>query len=155
MSSSLAVAERMIKGWVPDAAVKMFWAEVAREVPVAIPITGVVKVGLTCITNVVPVPVWAAMEVAFPTEVMGPVRLALVVTFPAVNPDAVPVTLVITPEAGVPRAGVTRVGEVANTKAPEPVSSEITPLSSKEVVAANTERLFAVKDTVPVVLGEV
>lgn len=34
-----------------------------------------------------------------------------------------PVAFVKTPEAGVPRAGVTSVGEVANTRAPEPVSS--------------------------------
>jgi hypothetical protein len=34
-----------------------------------------------------------------------------------------PVTLVITPEVGVPSKGVTSVGEVANTRAPEPVSS--------------------------------
>ena len=34
-----------------------------------------------------------------------------------------PVALVITPLAGVPRAGVTSVGDVANTKAPVPVSS--------------------------------
>ena len=31
--------------------------------------------------------------------------------------------MVKVPEAGVPRAGVTKVGEVAKTKAPEPVSS--------------------------------
>jgi hypothetical protein len=35
-----------------------------------------------------------------------------------------------------PRTGVVRVGLVPNTKAPEPVSSEITPASSAEVVAA-------------------
>ena len=34
-----------------------------------------------------------------------------------------PMTFVITPEAGVPSAGVTNVGEVANTSAPAPVSS--------------------------------
>jgi len=33
------------------------------------------------------------------------------------------VQLVSVPEEGVPRAGVTRVGEVANTADPEPVSS--------------------------------
>ena len=33
-----------------------------------------------------------------------------------------PVTLVITPDVGVPRRGVTKVGLVANTKAPVPVS---------------------------------
>ena len=86
---------------------------------------------------------------------MGPVRLALVVTFPAVNPDAVPVTLVMTPEAGVPRAGVTKTGDSAKTRAPEPVSSEITPLSCKDVVAANTERLSPVKVKVPVAFGKV
>ena len=34
-----------------------------------------------------------------------------------------PVTFVITPDVGVPRRGVTRVGLVANTADPEPVSS--------------------------------
>lgn len=37
-----------------------------------------------------------------------------------------------------PSVGVTRVGLVANTRAPVPVSSEITPLSSEDVVDANT-----------------
>ena len=49
---------------------------------------------------------------ALPVEVTCPVRFALAVTFPAVRPDAVPVRLVATPDAGVPRAGVTNVGEV-------------------------------------------
>jgi hypothetical protein len=35
----------------------------------------------------------------------------------------VPVRLVITPDVGVPSNGLTKVGEVANTAAPEPVSS--------------------------------
>jgi hypothetical protein len=34
-----------------------------------------------------------------------------------------PVAFVRTPEAGVPKAGVTSVGDVANTREPEPVSS--------------------------------
>ena len=58
MSSSVAVAERRIKGAVAAVAVKMFWAEVAREVPVAAPRTGVTKVGLvekTKLVDVVPV----------------------------------------------------------------------------------------------------
>ncbi len=37
--------------------------------------------------------------------------------------------------------GVTSVGDVPKTKAPEPVSSDITPSNCKDVVAANTERL--------------
>jgi len=49
--------------------------------------------------------------------------LVAVAAFPPIfNAVAVPVTLVITPEAGVPKAGVTSVGLVANTKEPVPVS---------------------------------
>ena len=40
---------------------------------------------------------------------------------PAVKPAAVPVIFVPTKVDGVPRLGVTRVGEVAKTKAPVPV----------------------------------
>ena len=54
---------------------------------------------------------------------IGPVKLAFVVTLPEVKPEAVPVKLVATPDAGVPNAGVTNVGEFANTAAPVPVSS--------------------------------
>ena len=43
-------------------------------------------------------------DAALPTEVMAPVKLALVVTLPAVRPEAVPVRLVATPDDGVPRA---------------------------------------------------
>jgi hypothetical protein len=39
-----------------------------------------------------------------------------------IPPTGSPVALVRTPEAGVPKAGVTSVGDVPNTKAPEPVS---------------------------------
>src|SRR3989338_3540710 len=80
-------------------------AEVASEVAEATPKTGVTKVGEVFMTKVVPVPVWAAIYVALPTEVMGTVKLALVVTLPAVKPAAVPVRLVATPDAGVPKAG--------------------------------------------------
>src|SRR3989344_3659255 len=74
------------------------------------------------------------MEVALPTEVIGPVKLALVVTLPAVRPAAVPVMLVPTRAEGVPRAGVTKVGLLAKTKAPLPVSSVIAVERAKEVV---------------------
>ena len=50
--------------------------------------------------------------VALPDETMWPVRFALVVTVPAVRLAAVPDALVITPDAGVPRAGVVSVGAV-------------------------------------------
>jgi hypothetical protein len=55
---------------------------VVRLVPVAAPITGVIKVGVLSTTNLVPVPVWLAMLVALPTEVIGPVKLALVESLP-------------------------------------------------------------------------
>jgi hypothetical protein len=62
------------------------------------------------------------MLVALPTLAIGPVRLALVVTVPAVRPAAVPVKLVATPEEGVPNAGVINVGDVCKTTAPVPVT---------------------------------
>ena len=45
-----------------------------------------------------------AIAVALPVEVTIPVRLALVVTFPAVNPEAVPERFVAVPDEGVPNA---------------------------------------------------
>ena len=55
-----------------------------KLVPVAVPIFGVpVNTGETDIANVVPVPVCAATDVALPRDVIGPVRLALVVTVAA------------------------------------------------------------------------
>jgi hypothetical protein len=55
-----------------------------------VPIFGVVSVGLACMTNVEPVPVWAATEVALPTDVIGPVKLALVITVAALPTDVTP-----------------------------------------------------------------
>ena len=51
-------------------------------------------------------------EASLPTLVTIPVRLALVVTLPAVSPEAVPVMLVPTRVEGVPRLGVVKTGEV-------------------------------------------
>ena len=45
----------------------------------------------------------------------------------------VPVALVNTKAEGVPNAGVTRVGEVAKTNAPLPVSSDIAVFNSNDV----------------------
>ena len=53
------------------------------DVALATPKAGVTKVGEVFITNVLPVPVWEATDVALPMEVIGPVKLALVVTVPA------------------------------------------------------------------------
>ncbi len=57
--------------------------------------------GLACITKVLPVPVCDATDVAFPEEVIGPVKLAFVVTVPAF-PLAFPVTFPVSgPEKAV------------------------------------------------------
>lgn len=48
-----------------------------------------------------------------------------------------------------PRDGVTRVGEVANTRDPEPVSSLITHFNSSEVVAANCASVHDVSASHP------
>ena len=66
-----------------------------------------------------------------------------------------PVQFVRVPDVGVPRSGVTRVGEVPNTSDPDPVSSLITPASCTDVVDANTDRLFAVRATIPAKSGRV
>ena len=51
------------------------------------------------------------------------------------------------PLAGVPSAGVTSVGDVAKTNVPVPVSSDITPASCADVVAANWLSGFATKES--------
>jgi hypothetical protein len=106
----------------------------------ATPKTGVTRVGDVANT-LTPVPVLSvSADAKFADD--GVIRNA-------VTPTPVPVTLptgilqlVRSPEDGVPNAGVTRTGEVANTKAPLPVSSDITPANCNEVVAANTLRLL-------------
>lgn len=57
------------------------------------------------------------------TVVNAPVVAVVAPTVPLMLMLAVPVRLVTVPLLGVPRAGVTSVGLVANTSAPEPVSS--------------------------------
>jgi len=94
-------------------------------VAVATPSIGVTRVGEVAKTKA-PEPV---------SLVMAAAKLALVgvakkVATPVPSPDTPvdigrPVQLVSVPELGVPRIGVTKVGDVANTNAPEPVSSVI------------------------------
>jgi len=64
-----------------------------------------------------------------------------------------PVTFVITPEAGVPRAGVTRVGDVLRTTDPEPVEevTPVPPLATANVPARVTAPLVAEAGVSPVV----
>jgi hypothetical protein len=55
----------------------------------------------------------------------------------AAEAGAVNATLLMLVAVAAPRAGVTRVGVLAKTSAPDPVSSEMTPASCEEVVDAN------------------
>ena len=57
-----------------------------------VPMFGVTRVGLVSTTNFVPVPVCEAIEVALPTDVITPVRLAFVITVAANEPVPLPVT---------------------------------------------------------------
>ncbi len=75
---------------------------------------------LTNPVNTFPITVALGTVAALPTEVTSPVKFALVVTLPAVNPAAVPVIFVPTKAEGVPKLGVTNVGLVFITNV-EPV----------------------------------
>ena len=129
-----------------------------------VPRAGVTKVGLVPNTAA-PEPVSLVNAVAscaevnepntaaLPVEVMWPVRFALVVTVPAVKLAAVPDKLVATPDAGVPNAGVTRVGDVPNTNAPDPVSLVTADARLDDVgVPRKVATLLASPDT-PVEIG--
>ena len=123
----------------PAAVPVVFWLNVGHvKVPVLkFPEVGVPSKGVTSVGDVAntaaPEPVSSVKavlrfaevndprDVVLPVEVTAPVRSALVVTFPAVRPAAVPVMLVPTRADGVPRAGVTNAGLSANTAAPVPV----------------------------------
>jgi hypothetical protein len=93
------VVDVTVNGAVPVATVEIktgaeIFPVVVRLVPVAAPIFGVINVGDVSMTNFVPVPVCDATAVAFPTLVIGPVKLASVVTVEAsVAVAALPVVL--------------------------------------------------------------
>ena len=113
--------------------------------PVATPKIGVIRVGEVDNTT-------ATVPVLVVTPV-PPLATGRVPVTPVVKGS--PVKLVATPEVGVPKRGVTKVGEVAKTAAPVPVSSDSKVNSCKEVVEAKTDKSLAVRATVPVVLGKV
>jgi hypothetical protein len=117
-------------------------------VAVATPNTGVTRVGDVANT-LTPVPVLSVRAAAKLADEGVPKKVATLAAKPETPVEiGSPVQLVRVPEDGVPKAGVTRVGEVANTNAPLPVSSEITPANSEEVVAACTLNLSVVTTSV-------
>jgi hypothetical protein len=64
-----------------------------------------------------------------------------------------PVVLVRVPELGVPRAGVTKVGEVAKTRAPDPVSSVTAAARFEEDGVPKNVATFVPKPETPVLIG--
>jgi hypothetical protein len=145
---------------------------VDRGNPVAlvnVALVGVPRMGVTNVGEVAntaePVPVSSVKapkrlaelndprEVALPTEVTAPVKLAFVVTLPAVRPDAVPVIFVPTKADGVPNAGVTNVGLVAKTKDPVPVSSVTADIRFAELGVARKVATPVPRPETPVLIG--
>jgi hypothetical protein len=108
----------------PDTPVEMGRpVQLVRVPEVGVPRRGVTNVGEVANTRE-PVPVsFVTAEIRLAED-----GVARNVAMPAARPDTPveigrPVQLVNVPDVGVPSIGVTRVGEVANTLAPEPVSS--------------------------------
>jgi hypothetical protein len=136
---------------------------------VKVALVGVPRIGVTRVGEVAntadPVPVSSVKapkrfaelnepkEEALPTEVIAPVKLALVVTLPAVRPEAVPVMFVPTKADGVPKAGVTKVGEFAKTKAPLPVSSDTAEAKFAELGVPKKVATLVPKPLTPVEIG--
>jgi len=95
----------------------VFWFSVGNIQLAKLPDAGVPKAGVT------KAGLLDSTTLPEPVDVVTPVPPLATGKVPVVPPSiGNPVTLVITPLAGVPNAGVTNVGLVANTKAPEPVS---------------------------------
>src|ERR1044071_9498037 len=95
----------------------------ATPVPVGIPLmTGVANVGVVPNTNA-PEPV-SSVTAVISLALDGVARNVATPVPRPLTPVLIgsPVQEVKTPEAGVPSMGVTKVGDVAKTNAPEPVS---------------------------------
>jgi hypothetical protein len=114
-----------------------------RTPEAGVPKAGVTRVG-ELLRTLLPLPV----EVVTPVP---PFPTASVPVTPVLKGR--PVALVRTPEAGVPKAGVTRVGEVANTRAPLPVSSVTAAARFTEDGVARNVATFVPKPETPVLIG--
>jgi hypothetical protein len=117
-----------------------------------VPSAGVTNVGEVAKTRA-PVPVSSVTAVARLVED----GVAKKVATPVPRPDTPvlmgsPVALVKVPDAGVPRAGVTRVGEVAKTRLPEPVSSVTAEAKLAEVGVAKNVATPVPSPETPVVI---
>ena len=136
----------------PDTPVEIGRPVQLVKVPdVGVPNNGVVRVGEVANTKS-PLPVSSVTAAAKLADEGVAKKVATLAAKPETPVEiGKPVQLVRVPEEGVPKAGVTRTGDVANTKAPLPVSSDIRVANCKEVVAAKTLRLLPVVVKVPAV----
>lgn len=116
------------------------------------PLALMVMTGIAVLEPVEPAEATVASVVAFPTDVTSPVKLAFVVTFPAVSPEAVPVMFVPSKKLGVPRFGVTSVGLLDSTTfvVPVEVVTPVPPLATTKVPATVTLPVVEVDGVRPV-----
>ena len=116
------------------------------------PLALMVMTGIAVLEPVEPAEATVASVVALPTDVTSPVKLAFVVTFPAVSPEAVPVMFVPSKKLGVPRSGVTSVGLLDSTTfvVPVEVVTPVPPLATTKVPATVTLPVVEVDGVRPV-----
>lgn len=150
VSASKAIATRVVQ---TDCVVDCLTLHPLKDPPAA----GVCQVAVVELVAVRTCPEDGAVAALTSTVV---VALFNALVIPDVRPVAVPVTFVITPDAGVPSAGVTSEGDVALTGAPEPVavvhtgSAEAPPHTRTSVVAPFASVCCAPVAVVPVAMSE-
>jgi len=125
----------------------------ASDVAEAAPSVGVTSVGEVANTRA-PEPVSSVTAAARLAEL----GVARKVATPVPRPDTPvlmgrPVALVSVADEGVPRAGVTSVGDVANTSAPEPVSSVTAAARLAELGVPKKVATLAARPDTPVLMG--
>ena len=125
----------------------------AMLVAAAAPRVGVTKVGLVVNATVEDPDSSVNADARFAED-----GVARNVATPVPRPDTPveigkPVAFVSVPEDGVPRAGVTKVGLVANTNAPVPVSSVIAEIKFDELGVARNVATLAPRPDTPVEIG--
>lgn len=131
-------------------------ATLLTVVAVATPMVGVISVGDVSTTNFVPVPVWLAIAVALPVDVITPVRLALVVTVSANAARSAYrfVTLVVlaTVKGAVPVIIVLVITPVAEIVEKAPVLAVVLPIGpgAAKVAPPSVPALTAVLQEKPV-----
>ncbi len=153
MGESASNAPALVVALVPPLAIgKVPVTPVVNGKPVAlvkvndvgVPKLGVVNIGdvkvlfvkVSVPAKVAKVPEAAGKVIAVPVPATAGAEIVAV-------PDVDPAKATEVAEA-TPKVGVTKVGEVANTKVPEPVSSLMTPANSEDVVADKALNLFVV-----------